>query len=445
MKLKNCNFETWTFNHTPEHKDRIFRELYPYKVFQLIDFSNDNLNNEQVIEFNRTKYFVEILKIELQENDRYRTTFELNTSPKSKMQSWKNRSWNEKFQIVYTQSFDFITVFTKKEDSSKDYLKRFFKGNFDKITSNKSVPVSDLLFRTIVLNISEDLFGEGKHYEEFPYTPSGIRELPEHPQFKRKKVNYFAPLYSRGRDLWVCHSFNEEKAHRIGFYNGNQTRKLLVVYCNPTYTRHHRCRYDNVQIISLFEFVYRNSKKLYGNLDKQIRFLQNHLNKQEDYSVNELLKQIDSPSGENYEIYKSELMEALGIMKIKPQNEHDLFHYLSAMNLLNAWINRNKREKIRKEQLFKDMYYFKTYLKDVISDLIVNESYGAKIFLEKDLSIIELKNFQFSFHNIPLSETMKTYKNSVDNVEIKWSGKRLQPIASLIFRYAKKLNINASA
>jgi len=445
MKLKNCNFETWTLNHTPEHKDRIFRELYPYKVFQLINFSKDKLNQEQLIEFNRTIYFVEILKMELQDNGRYRTTFELNTSPKSKTQGWKNRSWNEKIQIVYTQTLDFITVFTKKEDSSKDYLKRFFSGSFDKITLNKSIPVSDLLFRTLVLNISEDLFGEGKHYEEFSYTPSGIRDLPEHPQFKRKKVNFFAPLYSKGRDIWVCHSFNEEKAHRIGFYNGNQTHELYVVFCNPTYTRHHRCNYENVHIISLFEFVYRNSKKLYGNLDRQIRFLQNHLNKQEDYSVDELLKQIDTPSGENYEIFKSELMEALGIMKIKPQNEFDLFHYMSAMNLLNAWINRNKGEKNKKEQLFRDMYYFKTYLKDVITNLIENDNYGAKIYLEKDLAMVEIKNFQFSFHSIPISDTMNKFMNSENNLEIKWSGKRLQPIASLIFRYAKELNKNASA
>jgi len=445
MRLKNCNFETWTLNHSTEHKDRIFRELYPYKVFQLIEFSEDLLTKEQVIEFNRIKYYVEILKIELQDNGRYRTTFEVNTIAKSKSQKWKKRNWNEKFQIVYTHSFEFITVFTKKEDSSKDYLKRFFKGNFDKITSNKSIPISDLLFRTLVLNTSEDLFGQGKHYEEFHYTPSGIRELPEHPQFKRKNVNYFAPLYSKGRNLWVCHSFNEDKAHRIGFYNGNQTRELYVVFCNPTYTRHHRCNYKNVHIVSLFEFVFRNSKKLYGNLDKQIRFLQNHLNKQEDYVVDELLEQINSPTEENYEIFKSEIMEALGIMKIKPQNKFDLFHYMSAMNLLNAWINRNKREKNKKEQLFRDMYYFKTYLKDVISDLIDIDNYGSNIYLEKNLAMIELNNFQFSFHNIPMSDTMVEFMNSNKNIEIRWGGKRLQPIAPLVFRYAKELSKNASA
>ena len=76
MKLKNCNFETWALNHTPEHKDRIYRELYPYKVFQLVDFSEEQINHEQIIEFNRVKYFIEILKVELQDNGRFRTIFQ---------------------------------------------------------------------------------------------------------------------------------------------------------------------------------------------------------------------------------------------------------------------------------------------------------------------------------------------------------------------------------
>ena len=444
MRLVNCNFDTWAKNHSPEHKDRMFRELYPYKVFQKIDFSDEKLNTEQIIDFNNIKYFAEIQKIELQENNRYRTLFKLSTTPASNTQKWKKRSWDEKFQIVYTADYRFITVFTKKEDSSKEYLKKFFKGNFNKITLNKSIPISDLLFRTLVLNLSEDLFGQGNHYEEFHHIKEGIIELPEHRQFKRKNRNYFAPLYSKKRDVWICHSFNEEKAHRIAFFNANQTKKLIVVYCNPTYTRHHRCNYKNVQVISLFEFVYKNSRKLYGNYDSQIRFLQNHLNKQENYSINDLAKEINSPREHFYEINKSDVMEALGIMKITPKNKFDLFHYLSSMNLLNAWINQNKKQKNKNEKLFSDMYYFKTYLSKTLTHLITNNSYEARIYLEQDLVMIELNGFQFSFHHVPMSLEMTERLNSEKNKKIEWSGKRLQPIAPLVLRYAGELNKNAS-
>lgn len=438
MKLINCDFNTWSKNHSPEHKDRNYRELYPYKVFQKIDFSEDMLNAEQTIEFNGIKYFALIQKIEHQENNRYRTLFELSTISASKTQKWKKRSWNERFQIIYSSDFHFITVYTKNEDSSKYYLKRFFKGSFEKITENRSIPISDLLFRSFILNLSEDLYGQGNHYEEFRIIPEGIIRLPENPQFKRNKRNFFAPIYSRGRDLWICHSFSEEKAHRIGIYNGNQTKELIVVYCNPTYTKHHRCKYDNVQVISLFEFVYKKSRVLYNDYDRQIRFLQNHLNAIEDYSIKDLIAEITYPSKNSYDIYKSELLEALGIMKIIPANKFDLFYYLSSMNLINAWINRNKRKKNKK--LFSDMYYFKTYLSKTLTHLIVHNTYGARIYLEANLAIIELNAFQFSFHHLPMSDEMTDYLNSEDNIEIVWSGKRLQPIAPIIMRYAHELS-----
>lgn len=250
----------------------------------------------------------------------------------------------------------------------------------------------------------------------------------------------FSPIYSKGRDLWVCHSFEEEKAHRIGIINGNQSKELYVVYVNPSYIRHHRCNIENVFIVSLFEFAFKNSRKIFGSYDKQIRFIQNHLNLQEDYSLETLLREIKSPSSTEYEIYKSELMEALGIMKIQPQNEKDLFHYLTSMNLLNAWINNKRVGKNTNKELFRDMYSFKSYLSQTISFLLLNNSYGAKIFIQHNFILIELNSFQFSFHNIPLNETLKNYMDSEKNEYIKWKGNKLQPISPLLFRYSKELN-----
>ena len=409
MRIKYCNFDTWSNNHSFEHKDRMYRELYPYTVFEKIDFNDSLINKEQEIYFNYSKYFVEIQKIEILDNGRYKTTFKLNTVPQSEQQEWKDRSWDELFQIVYTPDFDFITVFTKNEDSSKDYIKRFYKGNFIKISQNRSLPISDLLFRTLISTLCEDLFGKGNLYEEFDLIRNGHRDLPQHNQFKIKSYNTFAPIFSQDRKLWVCHAFNEEKAHRIGLFNGNQCDKLFVVYCNPTYTRHHRCNYPDVHIVSLFEFAYRNSRKIVSQFDKQIRFLQNHLNEQDDLSVNDLEKEIENPLSDEYKIYRSELMEALGIMKIIPTNQKDLFHYLTSMNLLNAWINRRNKKNGGDKKLFGDMFSFKSYFSETLVHLVSENSYSSKIYLEPSLVIIELEDFQFSFHHIPYDETLKAY------------------------------------
>jgi hypothetical protein len=441
MTLQDLDFGTWCKNHEDEHESKWCRELYPYNVFRQINFTPDKINIEQKIEFNRVDYFATIKKIELQENGRYRTTFELSTIPASKAQAWKKRTWNASFQIVYTAENKFITVFTKKEDPSKDYVTRFMKGNFEKINLNKSLPISELLFKTLLLHISEENFPGGQHNRKFNVINNGIRNLPEHPQFKRKEFDFF-PLYSIDRKIWISYSFNEEKAHRIAFYNANQCEKFLVVFCNPTFTRHHRCIYSDTQIISLFEFSNLLTSDLRLKYEPQIRFLQNHLNIGEQFNVEELKEEIENPKQTEYEIKKSDLMEALGVMKIMPTDKYDTFHSLAAINLINSWLSRNRNKKNisgKDNKLFKNMYYFKTYLADVLTDLIKREVDFAKIYIERDLSIVEIFGFQFSFHHTPKNETISDYEKSNTNKKIIWTGKRLQPIASLLLNYSRTL------
>ena len=439
MKVKNLTIKRWKMNHSLDHDDIWCRELYPFHVFSCIDFDECKLNSIQKIEFNRLSYYVNIKKIELQDNNRYRTTFDISTIPHSKKNEWKNRRWDTTFQIVYTVTFDFITVFTKKEDPSKDYVVRFMKGNFNKINENRSLPISELLFRTLILQLAEEAFPGGKHNELFKYEPKGVRKLEEHTQFKPKKLD-FAPIYSVKRNLWICCSFTEEKAHRLAYYIANQCSKLIVVYCNPNYTKHHRCNYASTSIVSLYEFSNILSSEVRIRYENHIRFLQNHLNKSEQYDPNELLEEINNPRLDYYDIQKSDLLEALGVMKIMPSDNQDFFHSLTAINLINAFLTKQRNNKTLKDKetnLFKNMYFFKIYLSNILTDRIEKKDFSVPIYINKDLIIIEIMGFQFSFHNVPINETLCNYRESEYNQEIIWCKKKLQPIAPLLLKYSR--------
>lgn len=440
MKLKNLNFDQWLKNHSPDHNDKWFRELYPFNVFKLIEFDNTFIDKEQQLDFNGILYYVTLTKIELQDNGRYRTSFDISTFTKSKTQEWKQRKWNTTFQIVYSQKFDFITIFAQKEDPSKDYVVRFMKGKFEKINNEKSIPVSELLIRTLILYIVEEAYPGGRHNQEFEYTRKGINDTPEHSHFQRKNINHFTPIYSIGRDLWVCYSFTEEKAHRIAFYNANQCHKLIVVYCNPTYTRHHRCKYQSTEIISIYELSEKVSSEVRKRYETQIRFLQNHLNLPESIDIEDLLSEINEPQKEEYEMQKSDLMEAFGTMKMLPKNENDFFHSLCCINLINAFLSRQRQGKQqlgKDNKLYRNMYSFKTYLSVILTQRIKVKNFSAPIYIDKNLIIIEINGFQFSFHNIPLNEALDAFSKSSDNKIIEWKGKRLQPIAPLLLKYSR--------
>ena len=311
------------------------------------------------------------------------------------------------------------------------------KGNFQKIYENKSIPISELLIRTLILHLAEDGFPQGKHNELFPFLSDGVRELEEHPNFRRRGLVDFAPIYSKERDLWICYSFNEDKAHRIAFYNANQCRNLIIVFCNPTYTRHHRCLYPNTDIISIYQFANNISSEIRKKYENQIRFLQNHLNHQDDLSADKLLKEIFNPTREVYEIRKSELMEALGVMKILPNNDQDFFHSLCAVNLINAFLSRqreNKQLKDKKHDIFRNMYYFKTYLSDILTERIKSNNLSVPIYITRDMVMIEIDSFQFSFHNVPLNQTLVDFQASPHNKEIIWSKKKTTTNCSIAIK-----------
>jgi len=444
MKVQNVTFKTWLKNHEDDHKDKWYRELYPFNVIKDIDFSEENIDKLQTINFSAIKYFVTIKSIEFQENKRYKATFEILTHPQSKSQEWKNRKWDNIFQIVYDEDYNFITIFTKKEDPSKELVEKFMKGNFSKITKNKSIPISELLIRTLILHIAEDIFSIGKHREVFKMTKEGTRQLIENPFFKLKNHNsLFAPIYSIDRKVWVCYAFNEEKAHRLGFIFSNQCEKLFVIYANPTYTRHHRCTYIDTDIISLFDFANSGTSEINKVYDKHIRFIQNHLNEQEHLDQEELLNEIEKPKREKYEIKKSELMEAFAFLRVLPKNNEDLFHSLCCFNLINTFLKEkgNSNIKRKEKKKFKNMYFFKTYLADILTKRVENRDYSLPIYLTKELLIIEIFDFQFSFQSVPLNTVLKKFIKSEFNKEIIWKGIRLQPIAPLLLNYSRSLRM----
>ena len=76
-------------------------------------------------------------------------------------------------------------------------------GNFEKITLNKSIPISELLLKTLLVYMAKDNYPDGNHNANFSFLKDGVRFLPEFPELKRKRID-FSPIYSIGRKLWIC-------------------------------------------------------------------------------------------------------------------------------------------------------------------------------------------------------------------------------------------------
>lgn len=446
MKLKNLNFSTWRINHSEDHDAKWCRELYPYRVFREIDFSENKIGIEQTIKNNFIRFYITIVQIKFQQdNQRYRATFKFSTKYDVDGRSWRIRNWDTIFQIVYSVVGDFITVFTKDDDPSKLLVQKFMKGDFAPIVSDKSLPVSELLFRTLILQLSEVNYPNGKHDSSFSLKNENEKLFVQHSMFKVKGESY-SPIYSVGRTRWICYAFSEQRAHRIAFSIANQCDDLIVVFCNTTYTSHHRCLYPNVKVVSIYEYANIISPNFRVKYMNQIRFLQNHMEGLQTFSAEQLVSEIEKPNYDHYEITQGVLMEAFGVMKISPINEFDVFYSLAALNTINAWMSNTKLKinSLHKKKLMRKLYYFKAYVSKIFTFLICNRSHYAKISITADLYLVEIFNFQFSFHHIERNEILDSFKQGSENKEIIWRGKRLQPIAPLILAYARELKIQHS-
>lgn len=445
MQLLNLNYETWARNHSKDHSDRWLRVLYPFHIFRLVDFNLKKVNNAQKFIVDNVSYTIIINEIKTQDNGRYKATFTLSTTVLSEGEQWWHRAWDNVFQIVYSDNFHFITVFSKSEDPTSDLIKKFMKGNFTKINQQRSLPVSAILFRSLLMQICQDSLPNGRIYSSYNYVEQDNNNRELKVPFK-KHLDTITPIYSIDRKLWILYSFTEEKAHRLGIRIADQCDDLYVVFCNHTIKLHHRATFRKVKVISLLEFNNLMVKSPDNNYEKQIKFLQNHLTLETHIDPTTLLKEIKSPVLARYPIIESDLNEALTAIKIKPGKALDNLYILASFNLINSWANTRKKSSnlsIKEKVLLRRMFYFKHLIGEFVDFLIKVNSPDVKISIISDLTIISAYNFQFSFHNMTKSKITIEYENSITNSKDEWCGVRLQPVAPLILKYARVLRQRA--
>jgi hypothetical protein len=437
MILVNATYEQWKLNHQENHPAKWYRKFYPFKLFGRLDFAPGKVGVRQQQRFGRCQYIAEVESIELQPNGRYKAVVRVLTEPAVQAGKWDFRSWDCRFEVIYSSEGRFITVFASKLDPTKDLVTRFMKGTFDRIEVQRSAPLSEALAEALVVNIAEQLFPGGAGDMDFEQHPKGVRDLVEHPNLPRKPSSWRPPVYSVNRSLWICCAHSEERAHRVAYCVANQCERLIVVYVNPTFTRHHRCKYPETEVISLFELSRRLPEHLRRDYARQILFLQNYLVTQQQSDSRRLLAEIKAPLQQEYPIRKPDLVESLSVMRTSPRNAAEFFHFIAGMNLINAWLARSQSAAAAEARLFRDMYYFKAYLAEILTVVVTCRHDWGRVYVDKQVVIVELEGLQFSFHHVPLSDGLLRYAASSENSPIVWSGKRLQPVAPLVLAYAR--------
>jgi hypothetical protein len=226
MEISSIDFDTWCKNHPQDHDAKWCRELYPWEVFQRIEYDHSTLNTQQTIVVANEAYTATIEKCYVAENERINYVIRLRSVPSSRRQEWNQRAWNDLFHLVVDPSGYFITLYTEKKDPSKVLLRKFLSSMLADIESVRSLPISSLLFRSLISYAAHDSYEGLQRFNSFPVLPALVGR--ENRQIQPLRQGTYEPFLSKDRDLWIVASFTEEKAHRQALRLAGQAKKLIL-------------------------------------------------------------------------------------------------------------------------------------------------------------------------------------------------------------------------
>jgi len=448
MKISSINFETWCENHSHDHDAKWCRELYPWELFERIDYDCAKIGLSQKIKVGDQNYIATIEKCYTAENERLNYIIHLLSKPISKTQQWKQRAWDELFHLVAAQSGHFITLFTEKKDPSKVLLKKFLNANFVSVESARNLPVSGLLFRSLISYAAYETYNDLERFRSFQILDTNISKTNN--KIKPMSEGSYEPFLSKDRELWIMYSFTEEKAHCQALRLIGQAKSIIVVFCHPTFSRHHRCLEKNCKILSLSEFLQSLSHITCRQYLKQARFLMNHLRAEsDDYLSDEkslnselLLSKLETQQ-DIMPIHTSEIREAKAGLGMIVNTAAEVVYVCACANLLNAAMNKNLNVYTGSLKLSKEVYSFKAIFGRVIEEIIINSTPEVNLYVEpKGPIYVKVYNLQFSFHALPRTKIVKVYAASKQNILQDWCGIRLQKIAPLVLKLARNIMIS---
>jgi hypothetical protein len=437
MRVHSLSFDTWCRNHADSHRARWCRELYPWDVFPLVDYAPALAGADQRVRSGGAEYTVRLLEHWVGGNGRNNVLFHLASRPSGRGRAWEHRHWDDTFQLVAEPDGYFITLFTKKKDPSERVLADFMSGRFERVAPIRSMPLSALLFRSVLTYGAEQAFGPMAAGASFPTSDShGAAQAGP---------TTFAPFLSQGRSLWIGYAFTEENAHRFAIRNAPHCDRLVVAFCRPTFTRHHRCDRPSAQVVSLPGFLDLASAETRRRYMPHARFLLNNLihaaaAAPPSAAAQTLAGRISSSGRERMPIHTSAVREARAGLGVCVQSAADCAYFFACANLLNAALNPNLGLYAGSLRLCKEVYSFKSVVAAAIEGIVAEPIDGVSCYFDPDgTAYVTVLGVQFSFHAIPRTSRIAAYIFSGRNVPQPWSGVRLQPIAPLVLEWASAL------
>lgn len=460
MSKNVYNYEEWLSGHANRKTmmEKLERSLIPYDLFAAIELVNDKQSREGYVCINdNTYHYVITYDYQCIGHDVYDAIINV-TGLNNK---WQNiLTGYNKFKIVMNHN-NIKTIYSDHEDYFQRVIEMFENDDIASLYQNRCAYINNLLARYILLRLIEEHRPELKLLRTVKSEEEGnvfvmAKSIDEKEMlmyaFSKREAMEMAHQYDGiCKELTIVYFFNqdfERDGNTLGFNSGCtrviSARTFYMEMTTDTFER----RILERKMLTLVSLLYNehiewhfsriervvSNPPLYGKHQKEQK------KKLKEKKAKDK-KALGKPWWEK--IYRNLLEDALNVLNDTPKTHADIFHFLCAANMVNAYVNQCNQHGKYSERQVQRMFQAKGQIFKCLITLLKENNPNAKISISPLPAVlvnmtVEKHPFQISFRGMN-NRVMDQLLNEGIAKDGKFEGFYLQPIATALYQYSYML------
>lgn len=460
MSKNVYNYEEWLSGHANRKTmmEKLERSLIPYDLFAAIELVNDKQSREGYVCINdNTYHYVITYDYQCIGHDVYDVIINV-TGLNNK---WQNiLTGYNKLKIVMNHN-NIKTIYSDHEDYFQRVIEMFENDDIASLYQNRCAYINNLLARYILLRLIEEHRPELKLLRTVKSEEEGnvfvmAKSIDEKEMlmyaFSKREAMEMAHQYDGiCKELTIVYFFNqdfERDGNTLGFNSGCtrviSARTFYMEMTTDTFER----RILERKMLTLVSLLY--NEHIEWHFSRIERVVSNpplygKHQKEQKKKLKEKKAKDKKASGKPWweKIYRTLLEDALNVLNDTPKTHADIFHFLCAANMVNAYVNQCNQHGKYCERQVQRMFQAKGQIFKCLITLLKENNPNAKISISPLPAVlvnmtVEKHPFQISFRGMN-NRVMDQLLNERIAKDGKFEGFYLQPIATALYQYSYML------
>lgn len=362
-----------------------------------------------------------------------------------------------KFKIVMNHN-NVKTIYSDHEDYFQRVIEMFENDDSEGLYKNRSAYINNLLARYILLRLLEKHRPDMKLLRTIHLQEEGDvfvmaktddeKEMVMYAFSKREAMEMAKQYDGICKDLMIVFFFNqdfERDGNTLGFNSGcTRVMSARTFFMGQTSDTMERRRLER-QMLTLVSRLYNEHIEWHFNrIEKVVSNppLYGKHQKEQKKKLKEKKKKDKMSPGKPWweKIYRTLLEDALNVLSDEPKSHADIFHFLCAANMVNAYVNQCNQEGKFSDRQMQRMFQAKGQIFKCLLTLLKENNPHVKIKMSSLPAIlvnmtVEKRPFQISFRGMN-NHVLEQFQDAGIAKDGKFEGHYLQPIATALYQYS---------